>query len=188
MGDLHAGEITALLGRMRDGDGAARDQLVPLVYRDLEAIAAAYVRKPGVTLEPHGLVHELYVRLASTPLHAHDRKHFFAVAALAMRQILVDRARRRRASKRGGDAVQVTITGLGIDGGIDLVLIEDALRKLEALSSRQARIVELRCLVGLTVAETADAIGVSERTVHSEWRLARAWLVRALQDGPTDDP
>lgn len=181
MGELHPGEITALLGRMRDGDGAARDALVPLVYRELEAIAAAYVRKPGVTLEAHGLVHELYMRLASSPLHARDRRHFFAVAALAMRQILVDRARRRKARKRGGGAMHVTVEGLGIEGGIDLVVIEDALKKLEALSPRQARIVELRCLVGLSVLETADAIGVSERTVHTEWRLARAWLVRALQ-------
>jgi RNA polymerase sigma-70 factor, ECF subfamily len=181
MGELHPGEITALLGRMREGDGAARDALVPLVYRELEAIAAAYVRKPGVTLEAHGLVHELYMRLASSPLHARDRRHFFAVAALAMRQILVDRARRRKARKRGGGAMHVTVEGLGIEGGLDLVVIEDALKKLEALSPRQARIVELRCLVGLSVPETADAIGVSERTVHTEWRLARAWLVRALQ-------
>lgn len=184
MSSDHAGEITALLGRMRDGDGGARDQLVPLVYRDLEAIAAAYTRKPGVSLEPHGLVHELYVRLASAPLHARDRKHFFAVAALAMRQILVDRARRRRAAKRGGDAVRVTVDQLDLRDGVELVVIEDALRRLEELSPRQARIVELRCLVGLTVEETADVLDVSARTVHAEWRLARAWLVRALGDDP----
>ena len=181
MGEGHPGEITVLLGRMRDGDHAARDALVPLVYRDLEAIAAGYARKPGVTIEAHGLVHELYLRLASSPLDARDRKHFYAVAALAMRQILVDRARRRKASKRGGDALRVTLEGVPVNDGGDLVVIEEALRKLEALAPRQARIVELRCLVGLSVVETAEAIGVSERTVHSEWRLARAWLVRALR-------
>jgi RNA polymerase sigma-70 factor, ECF subfamily len=186
MGDRHPGDITVLLGRMRDGDEAARDVLVPLVYRDLEKIAAAYAKRPGVTLEPHGLVHELYMRLASTPLHARDRKHFYAVAALAMRQILIDRARRRRASKRGGGAARVTLQGIGGDGGMSIVVIEDALRRLEELSPRQARIVELRCLVGLSVAETAEVIGVSERTVHSEWRLARAWLVRELEAEPTE--
>src|SRR6188768_2702245 len=104
MGDEDPGEITVLLGRMADGDDAARDVLVPLVYRDLEKIAAAYANKPGVSLEPRGLVHELYMKLAASPVQARDRKHFYAVSALAMRQILVDRARRRRANKRGGDA------------------------------------------------------------------------------------
>ena len=186
MGDAQPGEITNLLGRMREGDGAARDALVPLVYRDLEVIAAAYTRRPGVTLEPRGLVHELYERLVTAKLDARDRKHFFAIAALAMRQILVDRARRRRANRRGGDALRVTLTQLpAADAEAELVVIDDALTRLEALAPRQARIVELRCLVGLTVAETADALGVSERTVHAEWRLARAWLIRALRgDGP----
>ncbi len=176
-----AGDITALLGRMRDGDERARDVLVPLVYRDLERMAAAYVRRPGVSLEPRGLVHELYERLARGAVEARDRGHFFAIAALAMRQILIDRARRRRTERRGGDAQRVTLTDLpGGESGIDLVAIEAALARLEALSPRQARIVELRCLVGLTVPETADALVISERTVHTEWRLARAWLVRAL--------
>jgi RNA polymerase sigma factor (TIGR02999 family) len=182
MGQAPPGEITALLGRIREGDGAARDALVPLVYSELEAIAGAYARRPDGSLEPRGLVHELYMRLAAAPLDARDRKHFFAVAALAMRQILIDRARRRRAAKRGGGGMRVTLSELpGTDHGLDLVAVEDALRELEARSPRQARIVELRCLVGLTVAETADAIGASERTVHAEWRLARAWLVRALR-------
>lgn len=183
MGDA-PGDITVLLGRMRDGDAAARDQLVPLVYRDLEKIAVAYANRPDVTIEPRGLVHELYMRLVASPVNARDRKHFYAVAALAMRQILVDRARRRSASKRGGDAERVTIEGLGVDGGVDLLVVEDALNKLEVLSPRQARIVELRCLVGLSVPETADVLGISERTVHTEWRLARAWLVRALVEEP----
>jgi RNA polymerase sigma-70 factor, ECF subfamily len=183
MGD-EPGQITLLLGRMRDGDRDARDALVPLVYRDLEKIAAGYANRPGVTLEPCGLVHELYVRLAVTPLNARDRKHFYSVAALAMRQILVDRARRRRAHKRGGDAARVTINDVAAttDDAVDVAVVDDALRRLEELSPRQARIVELRCLVGLSIVETADVLGVSPRTVNTEWRVARAWLMRALQE------
>jgi len=184
MAEAPGGEISLLLGRMRDGDAAARDRLLPLVYRDLEHIAAAYARSPGVSLEPRGLVHELYLRLAVTPLDARDRKHFFAVAALAMRQILADRARRKRTAKRGGDAMRVTLSGVA-DGAdpVGAAAVDEALRRLEALSPRQARIVELRCLVGLTVAETADVLEISERTVQTEWRLARAWMTRALAEG-----
>jgi RNA polymerase sigma-70 factor (ECF subfamily) len=182
MADVHPAAITALLGRVRDGDAGARDELLPLVYKDLEAIARAYVN-PAASLEPRGLVHELYLKLGKTPIDARDRKHFFAIAALAMRQILVDRARRHHAGKRGGHQVQVTLTGIA-DGEAnreaDALTIENALAKLEALSPRQARIVELRCLLGLTVLETAEALDLSERTVHGEWRLARAWLAREL--------
>jgi RNA polymerase sigma-70 factor (ECF subfamily) len=180
MGEVRAAEITALLGRVRDGDPGAREALLPIVYGDLEAIARAYVN-PSASLEPRGLVHELYLKLVASPIAARDRKHFFAIAALAMRQILIDRARQRRAAKRGGDAVQVTLSGLAADERqVDALAIDDALTRLEALSPRQARIVELRCLIGMSVAETADALDVSERTVHAEWRLARAWLTREL--------
>lgn len=181
MGETPAGEITALLDRMHHGDVAARDSLLPLVYRELELIARAYVN-PAASLEPRGLVHELYLKLVSSPVEARDRKHFYAIAALAMRQILADRARRRRAAKRGGpERVQVTLSGLADDAReVDVLAIDDALAKLEQLSPRQARIVELRCLVGMSVVEVADALEISERTVHSEWRLARAWLTRAL--------
>lgn len=186
MGEPASGEITALLDRMRDGDASARDSLLPLVYRELEAIARAYVN-PAASLEPRGLVHELYLRIEASPVEARDRKHFYAIAALAMRQILSDRARRRRAAKRGGpEQVQVTLSGLADDGrAVDVLAIDDALAKLEQLSPRQARIVELRCLVGMSVVEVADALEVSERTVHAEWRLARAWLTRAL--APSDE-
>lgn len=178
------GDVTVLLGRVREGVAGARDALFPLVYRDLEQIAAAYVQRGGATLEARGLVHELYLRLSGANLDARDRKHFYAIAALAMRQILVDRSRRRRTDKRGGDAVRVTLSGLHDkeEDEVDLLAIAQALEKLEALSERQARIVELRCLVGLTVAEVADALEVSERTVHADWRLARAWLTRELAD------
>jgi RNA polymerase sigma-70 factor, ECF subfamily len=187
MGEPAAADITALLGRVGAGEPGAREALLPLVYRELEAIARGYVpARPAapISIEPHELVHELYLRLASAPVAARDRKHFYAIAALAMRQILADRARRRRAAKRGGDAVRVTLTGLAAAGAErDALAVEDALVRLEALSPRQARIVELRCLIGLSVAETAAALEVSERTVHAEWRLARAWLIRELAAG-----
>jgi len=175
-------DITALLVAARNGDPRAKDALFPAVYRDLERIAMAQVRG-NATLEPRGLVHELYLRLIKGPLDAKDRSHFFATAALAMRQILVDRARKRQTRKRGGEHPdRVTLSGLAndADSGVDLIAVDRALAKLEALSPRQARVVELRCLLGLTAEETAEALGVSERTVHGEWRLARAWLSREL--------
>jgi len=179
-------ELTVLLGRMRAGDAAARDALLPLVYGELEAIARAYV-SPDASLEPRGLVHELYLRLASARVDASDRKHFYAIAALAMRQILADRARMRRAVKRGGGGgggERVTLSGLAdAEREVDALAIEEALRKLEAVSARQARIVEMRCLLGMSVPEVAESLAISERTVHTDWRLARAWLTRELDDG-----
>jgi RNA polymerase sigma factor (TIGR02999 family) len=176
------GEITALLMELRDGGKDAGARLLPLVYAELEAIARAYVhRRPEVTLEPQELVHELYVRLQRGGVEARDRKHFYTIAALAMRQILTDRARRRRAAKRSGEIAAVTLSKLGAGAEpADAVAVERALERLEALSPRQARIVELRCLVGLSVPEVAQALELSERTVFSEWRLARAWLLREL--------
>lgn len=175
------GAITALLGRLREGEHGARDALLPLVYAELEIIARGYVR-PDMSVEPRGLVHELYLKLGDTPIDARDRKHFYAIAALAMRQILVDRARRRHAAKRGGpDAQRVTLSGLA-DRAItpDVLDVDDALTRLEQLHPRQARIVELRCLMGMSVPEVAEVLGVSERTVHADWRMARAWLMVEL--------
>jgi RNA polymerase sigma factor (TIGR02999 family) len=176
------GDITALLDRAREGDEQARKSLVPLVYGELETIARAYLRGSDTSLEPQGLVHELYLRLASSQLDANDRKHFFAAAALAMRQILVDRARKRGAAKRGGNAVRVTLSGMPATArDVELEAITDALRELETVSPRQARVVELRCLLGLSEVETAAALEISERTVRNDWRIARAWLTAALR-------
>ena len=181
MGDSGKSEVSILIGRLRDGEADARDRLLPLVYDELEAIAKSYTRGEAASLDARGLVHELYLRLVTTQLEPRDRKHFFAISALAMRQILVDRARRRRAAKRGGDAERVTLTGLAATGQmVDLMVVEEALARLEALSPRQARIVEMRCLLGMSVAEVSDALEVSQRTVHAEWRVARAWLIVEL--------
>lgn len=183
--------ITHLLHKMQDGDAGARDELLPLIYGELEKIARAYVNVAS-SLEPRGLVHELYLKLIASKdmVEARDRKHFFAIAALAMRQILTDRARRKKAAKRGGpEQVRVTLSGLAqTEQQLDALAVDDALKKLEELSPRQARIVEMRCLIGMSVVETADALDVSERTVHAEWRLARAWLSRELGDvRPADE-
>jgi RNA polymerase sigma factor (TIGR02999 family) len=185
MGDAPPKAITVLLHKMHDGDAGARDELLPLIYDELEKIARAYVNSAN-SLEPRGLVHELYLKLIASKdmVEAKDRKHFFAIAALAMRQILTDRARRKMAAKRGGpEQVRVTLSGIAqTDQQLDAIAVDDALKKLEELSPRQARIVEMRCLIGMSVIETADALDVSERTVHTEWRLARAWLSRELGD------
>jgi RNA polymerase sigma factor (TIGR02999 family) len=191
MGDEPPKAITVLLHRMHDGDSGARDELLPLVYGELEKIARAYVNSAN-SLEPRGLVHELYLKLIASKdlLEAKDRKHFFAISALAMRQILTDRARRKKAMKRGGpEQIRVTLSGIAeSEQQVDAIAVDDALKRLEELSPRQARIVEMRCLIGMSVVETADALDVSERTVHAEWRLARAWLSRELGDlRPSDE-
>jgi RNA polymerase sigma factor (TIGR02999 family) len=183
MGDGHAADITMLLGKLSSGDLASRDRLIPLVYGELEAIARRYIN-PTASIEPHGLVHELFLRISTQPITARDRRHFYATAALAMRQILADHARQRLAAKRGGDLTRVTLTGLAHEErGLDVVAVHDALARLEALSARQAQIVAMHCLVGMSITETAEALELSERTVYAEWRLARAWLTRELGDG-----
>ena len=185
MGSHATAEITALLGRIGDGSPDARDALLPLVYQELEAIARGYLRRGAASIEPGELVHELYLRLAGGHLAARDRKHFYAIAALAMRQVLADRARRRYAARRGGGAVQVTLRGLAAtEAARDMADIEAALARLEQISPRQARVVELRCLIGMSTAETAEALEVSTRTVEGDWRLARAWLTRELGGAP----
>lgn len=181
MADAPIDDVAGLLGRVRDGDAAARDRLIALTYRDLEQIADGYARRPGVSIEPRGLIHELYLRLVRAPLDARDRKHFLAIAAQAMRQILIDRARRRRSAKRGGDAVRVTLTGLAGVVDLDEVLaVEQALERLTQHEPRQAHVVGLRLLAGLTIAEIADQLELSERTVHSAWRAGRTWLAHDL--------
>jgi RNA polymerase sigma-70 factor (ECF subfamily) len=177
-----------LLERVSAGDAQAASRLMPLVYDELRRLAAGYLRRErkGQTLQPTALVHEAYLRLIGPGDHPWaGRTHFLAIAALSMRQVLVDRARRRAAAKRGGDAQRLTLDDTILAArpagdAIDLVALDDALTRLEALDPLQARIVELRYFGGLTVEETAAAVELSPATVKRHWTLARAFLKKAL--------
>ena len=174
---------------MPDGQqrGPELDALLPVVYEELRRLAAAYLRRerPGQTLQPTALVHEAYLRLMKDrPGRWQNRAHFCAIAAHSMRQILIERARARGALKRGGAQPRVTLDeGLvaGESRSIDLVALDSALERLERLDAEQARLVELRFFGGLTIEETAEAIGVSPATVKREWTMARAWLKLQLE-------
>ena len=175
-------------------------ELMPLVYDELRRIAASYVRgeRPGQTLQATALVNEAFVRMAAERTrHFNGRTHFLAIAALSMRQILIQRARARRALKRGGAPARVTLDDARVapdkiqagfappdqnrHNDIDVLALDEALRKLAALDDELARIVELRYFGGLTVEETAEVVGVSPATVKRQWTLARVWLKRALE-------
>jgi RNA polymerase sigma factor (TIGR02999 family) len=161
------------------------DDILPEVYAELRRVAAAYLRRerPGQTLQPTALVNEAYVRLAGQHPKFQNRAHFCAIAANAMRQILVERARARGAQKRGGGAPRVTLdeaVAAAPGPAVDLDALDEALTRLSALDAQQARIVELRFFGGLSVEETADALGVSPATIKRHWAIARAWLAREL--------
>lgn len=180
-----ASDITALLLQHGAGAPGALEQLLPLVYDDLRRVARGQLRRrPDHSLDTGGLVHEAYLRLVDqTRAHWNDRGHFFAVSALAMRQILVDRARRRLRVKRGGDQAPVPLQPDldAADRDAQLVLDVDlALQKLAAADGALARVVECRFFAGLTDEETADALGVSVRTAQRQWFKARAWLREEL--------
>ena len=181
------GAVTALLVAWRAGDASALDRLVPLVYAELKRIARRRLRDtgPGETLQPTSLVHEAFIRLVAGQVDWRNRAHFFAVASSTMRNISVDHYRRRSSRKRGGDAVRVELTGEPASGAapdpVDLLALDEALTRLERLDSRQAKVVELRYLTGLTDDETAEVLGCSPITVQRDWRSARAWLFRQLE-------
>lgn len=184
-------DTTRLLALVSAGDAAAANALLPLVYDQLRDLARGYFRSAArdQTLQPTALVHEAYLKLVRSPSGAwKDRVHFLAVAATAMRQILCDRARQRRAAKRGGDAERVPLEQVQTPSGdspVDVESLDRALERLTALAPRRARIVELRYFGGLTIEETAEALGVSRATVENDWRVARAWLRRELGKGTT---
>ncbi len=186
MSSASPNQITQLLQAWSDGDDAAREQLVSLVYDELHRQAQRYMRRerPGHTLQTTALVNEAFVRLVGTKdVRWENRAHFFAVSATLMRHILVDFARKRRNLKAGG-GVQVTLAeGLAVSGGpsCDLVELDEALEKLKRLNARQAEVVELRYFGGLTEEEIAQVLKVSLRTVQEDWRLARLWLYRELK-------
>lgn len=166
-------------------------ELMPLVYDELRRIAARYIsrERPGQTLQATALVNEAYVRLAAErPREFANKTHFLAIAALSMRQILVQRARARKAAKRGGAPHRITLDDRNIDRAdlppaIDVLALDEALSRLAALDPELARIVELRYFGGLTVEETADVIGSSPATVKRHWTMARAFLKQAIDSG-----
>ncbi|MBV9497285.1 MAG: sigma-70 family RNA polymerase sigma factor [Acidobacteria bacterium] len=179
-------EVTQLLREWNAGRPEARDQLMRLVYDPLRDIAERHLHREreGHTLQPTALVHELYVRFADQRrVEWRDRVHFFAVAAQVMRRILVDHARRKKSDKRGGENIPLTIdTALDVceERDFDLVALDLALDRLTEIFPQQARIVELRFYGGLTIDETAEALGISPATISREWTMARAWLRRAM--------
>lgn len=182
MPEFSSEHITPLLKAARNGGRDAESRLIRRVYTDLRRLAAGFLRRerPGQSLAPTGLVHEAYIRLKKANIDEwNDRKHFFAIATRIMREILVDRARARRAEKRGGDGLRIDLDQSLIAAGqrsVDILALDEALLKLEKLDPRQSMIVELRYFGGLSEREVGEVIGVSERTVKREWQSAKAWL------------
>jgi RNA polymerase sigma factor (TIGR02999 family) len=183
------GEVSRLLLAWRSGDAAALDRLLPLVYRELHAIASRQLRgeRPDHTLRTTALIHEAYLRLVGADVEWEGRVHFFAVAAQTMRRILVDHARARGRAKRGGGVVPITLDEaltVSPEPAADILALDEALTRLSALDERKARAVELHYFAGLTYDDTAAALGVSPATVDRELRMAKAWLYRELQPEP----
>lgn len=182
-------DATHLLQRVSDGDPAAAEKLMPLVYHELRSRAAAYFRSQpsNHTLQPTALVHEAYVKLVrASGTKWKNRAHFCAVAATAMRQILTDHARQRAAAQRArGERAQMTTAMVtpSQNTTVDLLSLDEALTRLSNLDPRQARIVELRFFGGLTIEDVASVLDVSPSTIDKEWRRVRAWLVRELSGG-----
>jgi RNA polymerase sigma factor (TIGR02999 family) len=182
---MAAVDVTGLLLQWSLGSEAARDQLLPLLYRELRGIAARSMRseRPDHTLQPTALVHETWFKLIDQQrVQWRNRAHFFGVAAALMRRILVDHARKRGAQRRGGGADKLSLEGVpGAEPqGVDVLALDSALEELSRLDEKQARIVELRFFGGLSAEETAEAVGLSRATVYREWDLAKAWLHRRL--------
>lgn len=177
-----AGDVTGLLIKWRQGDRAALDALIPLVYRELHGVAAGRLRgeRAGGSLQTTALVHETYLRLVDlNRLTVENRVHFFAVAARLMRQILVDQARRAQADKRGGGQTMVTLEADSPGSSpniVDVLALDRALEELAAMDERLCRVVELKFFGGMTIDETADALAVSSATVERDWAVAKAWL------------
>ncbi len=180
--DEHISETTLLLRAWAGGDRQALEKLTPHVYRTLRRIAGRYMRdeREGHTLQATALVHEAYLELVDIAnVDWQHRAHFFAISAQIMRNILLDRARRRLAAKRGGDAERVNfdeLPDIGIGRARELIVLDDALNELAKVDSRKARVVEMRFFGGLSVDETAEVLTVSPETVMRDWKFARSWL------------
>ncbi len=182
---MDADALAETLKGVAAGDSDALERLLPVLYQELRRLAAGFLRgeRAGHTLQPTALAHEAYLRLAGRQIAWQGRHHFMAVAARAMRSVLVDHARRRNAAKRGGGEAAVTLdTGMLAADARPVAFddLDDALTDLARLSERQARVVELRYFGGLSVEEAAEVLGVAPATVKRDWATARAWLYREL--------
>ncbi len=180
--------VTELLDAHLAGDGAALEEVLQLLYGELHALAGAVFsgRGHGSSLQPTALVHEAWLKFGRADQQPSNRRHFLAVAAMAMRQVLSDHLRAQRTLKRGSGARPVTLVDVDPEGGsnaIDPLELEEALLRLEELNERHARIVELRFFGALTVDEVAEELDLSPRTVRADWAIARAWLRRELEAG-----
>ncbi|TWU39302.1 ECF-type sigma factor [Novipirellula artificiosorum] len=187
-------DVTQILRQIEDGDDQAAEKLLPLVYDELRKLAAVKMaqEKPGQTLDRTALVHEAYIRLVDVAETRHwdSRGHFFSAAAIAMRRILVEQARRKRRQKRGGEWHRISLRQIELPCGLpvdDLLALDEAIEKLEHESAEKAKVVQLRFFVGMNHEEIAKALGVSVVTVGRNWRYARAWLRRELHGGAEGD-
>ena len=193
-GACGASDVTLLLARVSKGDSEAASRLIPLVYDELRRIAARYMRaeRPGHTLQATALVHEAYLRLVQQRrTDWKNRAHFFGIAAQLMRRILMDHARSTLRDKRGGKLPHVSIDQAAVLSEVhsaELLVIDEALQRLERLDFRQCHIVELKYFGGMTTEEAAEVLGVSPATVERDWKSARAWLYACLkeQNGRSD--
>jgi len=177
-----AHQVTTLLKKWHDGDETALEQLIPLVYDELHRLAHQHMRREGPShiLQTSALINEAYLRLVDQPqIQWENRAHFFGIAARLMRRILVDDARKRNSSKRGGSLIQIPldeVASLAQEQATNVVALDDALKTLQTIDARQAEMVELRFFGGLSIEETADILKVSPGTVSRDWTFARAWL------------
>lgn len=178
--------ITRMLREVDEGGAPALDDLLPLIYEELRRLAASFLRRERSdhTLQPTALAHEAWLRLVDAErVQWRGRARFLALAAQVMRRILIDHARRRGASKRGGGQHRVTlaeVTPSIVEGEIDVLALDEALRELAALDDRKARVVEFRFFAGMSMREVAEALGISQTTAEEDWYFARAWLSRRL--------
>ena len=190
-------DVTQIIFRIESGDGAATDELLPLVYQELRRLAEAKLaqEKAGQTLQATALVHEAYLRLVGQADQQQwdNSRHFFAAAAEAMRRILIERARSKQALKHGGDrqradleaTIEPAVLPLACD---DILGLDEALQKLEQRDARKAELVKLRFFAGLTVAQAAQTLGVSTSTAENDWTYARSWLKLEMSGGRSDEP
>ena len=184
---MASSEVTLLLDKVNEGDSSAAEALMPLLYDELRGLAGRYLRgeRPGHTLQPTALVHEAFLKLVGQKNADYkSRGHFMAIAAVAMRRILVNHAQKRSAAKRGGGAKRVPLAddlAVAESPDLDLVALDEALDRLAERDPRKARVVEQRFFAGMEMSQIAENLGVSLVTVKRDWEFARAWLTREIQ-------